>query len=414
MKTEKRALRKPASVGLRRIAAAGLMVIGSVSFAQTGQPLRIGVLTDMGSAYSDLGGKYSVAAAQMAIDDFGGTVLGRKIELMSADHQNKPAVGSSVAAEWFDRENVSAIFGLAGSSVALAVQAMLKDRPSRVIVHTTSQTSDLTGKNCVANGIHWVTDFYPLSVPTTRYVSQKLAKSWYVLVQDTAAGAPARAAAVAGIQQGGGRVVGDARVPVNAGDVSSFVLQAQGSKAQAIAIGFAGSDVANVIKAARQFGLQQSGVSLVMSGGLFASDVTGTGLDLAGGIISSAPFYPEMNAEARAWSKRFQDKTGKIPSYTHVGDYEAVMHYLKAIQQAGTDDARKVVPQMKSTPVNSFALKDGRIRENNHLIRPIYLLRIKTTAQSRAPSDYAELLATVPGEEAYSPIAQSECSLGKK
>jgi branched-chain amino acid transport system substrate-binding protein len=401
-------------VGLRRIAAAGLMVIGSVSFAQTGQPLRIGVLTDMGSAYSDLGGKYSVAAAQMAIDDFGGTVLGRKIELMSADHQNKPAVGSSVAAEWFDRENVSAIFGLAGSSVALAVQAMLKDRPSRVIVHTTSQTSDLTGKNCVANGIHWVTDFYPLSVPTTRYVSQKLAKSWYVLVQDTAAGAPARAAAVAGIQQGGGRVVGDARVPVNAGDVSSFVLQAQGSKAQAIAIGFAGSDVANVIKAARQFGLQQSGVSLVMSGGLFASDVTGTGLDLAGGIISSAPFYPEMNAEARAWSKRFQDKTGKIPSYTHVGDYEAVMHYLKAIQQAGTDDARKVVPQMKSTPVNSFALKDGRIRENNHLIRPIYLLRIKTTAQSRAPSDYAELLATVPGEEAYSPIAQSECSLGKK
>lgn len=414
MKTEKRALRKPASVGLRRIAAAGLMVIGSVSFAQTGQPLRIGVLTDMGSAYSDLGGKYSVAAAQMAIDDFGGTVLGRKIELMSADHQNKPAVGSSVAAEWFDRENVSAIFGLAGSSVALAVQVMLKDRPSRVIVHTTSQTSDLTGKNCVANGIHWVTDFYPLSVPTTRYVSQKLAKSWYVLVQDTAAGAPARAAAVAGIQQGGGRVVGDARVPVNAGDVSSFVLQAQGSKAQAIAIGFAGSDVANVIKAARQFGLQQSGVSLVMSGGLFASDVTGTGLDLAGGIISSAPFYPEMNAEARAWSKRFQDKTGKIPSYTHVGDYEAVMHYLKAIQQAGTDDARKVVPQMKSTPVNSFALKDGRIRENNHLIRPIYLLRIKTTAQSRAPSDYAELLATVPGEEAYSPIAQSECSLGKK
>jgi branched-chain amino acid transport system substrate-binding protein len=390
------------------------MVIGSVSFAQTGQPLRIGVLTDMGSAYSDLGGKYSVAAAQMAIDDFGGTVLGRKIELMSADHQNKPAVGSSVAAEWFDRENVSAIFGLAGSSVALAVQVMLKDRPSRVIVHTTSQTSDLTGKNCVANGIHWVTDFYPLSVPTTRYVSQKLAKSWYVLVQDTAAGAPARAAAVAGIQQGGGRVVGDARVPVNAGDVSSFVLQAQGSKAQAIAIGFAGSDVANVIKAARQFGLQQSGVSLVMSGGLFASDVTGTGLDLAGGIISSAPFYPEMNAEARAWSKRFQDKTGKIPSYTHVGDYEAVMHYLKAIQQAGTDDARKVVPQMKSTPVNSFALKDGRIRENNHLIRPIYLLRIKTTAQSRAPSDYAELLATVPGEEAYSPIAQSECSLGKK
>jgi branched-chain amino acid transport system substrate-binding protein len=191
-------------------------------------------------------------------------------------------------------------------------------------------------------------------------------------------------------------------------------LSQEFNKAQAIAIGFAGSDVANVIKAARQFGLQQSGVSLVMSGGLFASDVTGTGLDLAGGIISSAPFYPEMNAEARAWSKRFQEKTGKIPSYTHVGDYEAVMHYLKAIQQAGTDDARKVVPQMKSTPVNSFALKDGRIRENNHLIRPIYLLRIKTTAQSRAPSDYAELLATVPGEEAYSPIAQSECSLVKK
>jgi branched-chain amino acid transport system substrate-binding protein len=392
----------------------GFLVVAIASFAQTAPPLRIGVLTDMSSAYSDLGGKYSVSAAQMAIDDFGGAALGRKIELISADHQNKPAVGSSVAAEWFDRENVSAIFGLAGSSVALAAQAMLKERPSRLIVHTTSQTSDLSGKNCAANGIHWVTDFYPLSVPTTRYVSQNIAKSWYVLVQDTAAGAPARAAAVTGIQQGGGRVVGDARVPVNAGDVSSFVLQAQGSKAQAMAIGFAGSDVANVIKAARQFGLRQSGMSLVMSGGLFASDVTAAGLDLTGGIISAAPFYPEMNAEASAWSKRFQEKTGKVPSYTHVGDYEAVTHYLKAIQQAGTDDARKVVPLMKGMPVKSFALDGGRIREDNHLIRPIYLLKVKTPGQSRAPSDYADLLATVSGEEAYLPIAQSECPLVKR
>lgn len=391
-------------------------VLTSAAFAaaaQGAQPFKIGLVTDMSSGYSDLSGKYSVAAAQMAIEDFGGKVLGRKIELLTADHQLKPTVGSAIVTEWFDRDGVSAIFNITGSSVALAANAIAKDRPTKVIVNTSASSTDLNGKACLPNAVHWAADFYAYAFSTAKYMSQG-SKTWYVMLQDTAAGPPARAAALAGIQKGGGKFIGEVKVPVNSGDVSSFVLQAQSSKAQNIILGFGANDAVNIIKASKQFGLQQSGVTFVQGAGMYQSDINAMGLDLASGLTFVTPFYSEMNDEARAWSKRFFAKTGKYPSFSHVADYEGVTHYLKAVQKVGTDDATKVVPAMRDMPVNSFALKDARIRENNQLIRPMYLGRVKTAAQSKNPGDFVDLIATVSAVDAYSPIESSECPLVKK
>lgn len=394
------------------------VVVASVIFA-FGHPVaaadvfRIGMLTDMSSAYSDLAGKYSVAAAQMAIDDFGGHVLGKRIELVTADHQMKPSVGSAIATGWFDRDNVQAIFGLAGSSVAMAAQEIGRTRPNRTIVYTIAQTSDLSGKACAANAIQWAPDFHALGVSASRYATERHGKSSYLLLPDTAAGAPALRAAERGIALGGGEVKGAVKVPVASGDVSSFVLQAQASGARNLIIGFGGSDMVNVVKAASQFGLQRSGVSLV-SLGLFATDVDAMGLDLAAGITFSTPFYPAMSEASLAWSTRFRNKTGRLPAFSHVAEYEAVTHYLNAVREVGTADAGKVVPAMRSHPVKSFALDGGIIRADNHLTRPMFIGRIKSSGEAKSPEDYVAVLATIPAEEAYSPLSLSECPLVKK
>lgn len=401
----------------RHIARAALLaVLAGTTLAATAQgdaPFRIGLVSDMSSGYSDLAGKYSVAAAQMAIEDFGSKVLGRRIELLTADHQLKPTVGSAIVTEWFDRDGVSAVFNITGSSVALAANAIVKDRPTKMIVNTGASSNDLNGKACLPNAIHWGSDFYSYAFSTVKYVGQGTAKSWYLMLQDTAAAVPARAAAMAGIQKGGGTLVGEVKVPVNSGDVSSYVLQAQSSRAQNVIVGFGATDFVNIVKAAKQFGLQQSGTTLVQAAGMYQSDVTAMGLNLAAGLLFVTPFYAEMNDEARAWSQRFLAKTGRYPSHSHVADYEGVTHYLKAVQKAGSDEAAKVVRAMREMPVNSFAIKDGRIRENNQLIRPMYLGRVKTPAQSKNIGDFVELIATVPAEEAYMPLADTQCPLVK-
>ncbi|MES2786610.1 MAG: ABC transporter substrate-binding protein [Pseudomonadota bacterium] len=399
---------------LTELAVAAFLATASFgAAAQNTPPFKIGLVTDMASGYSDLSGKYSVAAAQMAIEDFGGTVLGRKIELLTADHQLKPTVGSAIVTEWFDRDGVVAIFNITGSSVALAANAIAKDRPTKAIVNTSASSTDLNGKACLPNAIHWAADFYAYAYSTAKYMSQG-SKTWYVMLQDTAAGPPARAAALAGIQKGGGKMVGEVKVPTNSGDVSSFVLQAQASKAQNIILGFGANDAVNIIKSSKQFGLQQSGITFVQGAGMYQSDINAMGLDLASGVTFVTPFYSEMNDEARAWSRRFFTRTGKYPSFSHVADYEGVTHYLKAVQKVGSDDATKVIPAMREIPVNSFALKNARIRENNQLIRPMYLGRVKTAAQSKNPGDFVDLIATIPAEEAYSLIENSECPLVKK
>ena len=388
------------------------MLAGPVA-AQSGGTLKLGVTTDMSSAYADLSGKGSVVAVQMAIDDFGGTVLGKKIEVISADHQMKPSVGSTLVTEWFDRDGVSAVFGLAGSSVALAAQAIVKERPKKAILHTTALTSDLAGKACVPNAIHWAPDSYALAASVTRHVTEQGAKTWYVMVQDTAAGPPALAAASAGVTSAGGRVVGELRVPFNAGDVSSFVLQAQASKAQMVAIGFGGADFVNILKAAQQFGLTQSGTRFA-SLALFGPDIQAMGLPLAQGITAVMPFYYDINDQAKAWAKRFQEKHGKEPGWGHIADYEATMAYLQAVQRTGTDDASVVIPSMKAQTYNTFSLDGATIRDDMKLVRPMYLFKVKTPAQSKAPGDFYDIIGKVAAKDAFSPVSASACPLVKK
>jgi branched-chain amino acid transport system substrate-binding protein len=396
--------------------AAGLLAVAAAPVAaQQSEPFKIGIATDMSSAYADLSGKGSVVAAQMAVEDFGGSVLGRKIEIVSADHQMKPSVGSAMVTEWFDRDNIPAIFGLAGSSVALAAQAIVKDRPSRAIIHTTALTSELSGKSCLPNAIHWAPDLYALAVAVTRHMTEKGGKTWFVMVQDTAAGPPARAAAGEGIEKAGGRILGDVRVPFNAGDVSSFVLQAQSSRAQMVAVGFGGTDLVNIVKAGRQFGLtQKKGGATFVSLALFNPDIEAMGLDLAQGITFVMPFYPAMNEQARAWTKRFTQRNGKQPSWGHIADYEGVLHYLRAVQKVGSDDARKVIPAMKAMPLKGFSLDGAVIRDDNQLVRPMYLSRVKSPAQSKGPGDYYDILGKVAGNDAFSPLSQSACPMVKK
>jgi branched-chain amino acid transport system substrate-binding protein len=393
---------------------AGPAAAQQVGTPQQAGPFKIGLATDMSSAFADLSGKGSAVAAQMAIEDFGGSVLGRKIELLTVDHQMKPSVGSVLVTEWFDRENVSAVFGLAGSSVALAAQAILKDRPNRAIIHTTALTSELIGKSCLPNAIHWAPDLYALAVAVTRHMTEKGGKTWFVMVQDTAAGPPARFAAGEGIGKGGGRILGDVRVPFNAGDVSSYVLQAQSSRAQMVAVGFGGTDLVNIVKAGRQFGLTQKGGATFVSLALFSPDIEAMGLELAQGITFVMPFYPDINEGTRTWTKRFQQRAGKLPSWGHIADYEGVLHYLRAVQQVGTDDAAKVIPAMKAAPINSFSLENGIIRDDHQLIRPMYLTRVKSPAQSKGPGDFYDIIGKVSANDAFSPLSQSACGMVKK
>lgn len=400
-----------ASHGRRAAIIAATLLSAGAALAQ-GNTVKIGHLTDMNSAYADLAGKYGVAATEMAIEDFGGSVLGKKIELIVADHQLKPSVGSAIATEWFDRGNVDVITGLTGSSVAMAVQEIARARPKKAVLYTVPQSSDLSGTKCIANAIQWAADFYPLGVSVTRFVTEHGAKKSYVLIPDSASGEPARRAAETGVTAGGGKLLGAVRVPVASGDASSYVLQAQGSGADNLIIGFGGSDMVNVVKAAKEFGLIASGKN-VLALGLFTTDVKAMGLATAQGITFSTPFYAGITPEATAWAKRFEARTGTVPAFSHVADYEAVTHYLKAVQAAGTTDATVVIPKMREIPVQGFALANAKILGNNHLIRDMYIGRVKTPAASTSAADYMELLGTVPALEAYQPIKDSECPLVK-
>ncbi|MCW2241824.1 ABC transporter substrate-binding protein [Azospirillum canadense] len=411
-------LRRIASSTIRLARALPVVVpvavgLSSPAVAQSSGVFRIGLATDMSSGYSDFTGKGSVAAVQMAIEDFGGTVLGKKIELLTADHQLKPSVGSAIVTDWFDRDNVSMALGLAGSSVALAVQAIAKERPKKLLIHTVAQTSDLAGKSCLPNSIHWTPDFYALAVAVTKHVTEHGKRTWYVMIQDTAAGPPARAAALRGIASGGGKAVGEIAVPLNAGDMSSYVLQAQASGAANVAIGFAGVDMVNVVKAGTAFGLPQMGITFA-SLSMFNSALRSMGLELGQGIVFTTPFYEEWNDQTRAWSKRFRERTGQSPDYTHVGEYEATLHYLKAVQAVGTDDASVVVPAMKANPIDTIAMKGGVIRADNQLVRPMYLAKAKAPSASKGPNDLFEVIGTVPPEEAFSPLSESDCPMVKK
>ena len=398
------------NLGFATSAAAALLLLVPCAHAQiSGDTVKLGVLADMSGLYSDLSGIGSVVATQMAAEDFGGTVLGRKIEVVSADHQNKPDIGSNIAREWIDQQGVDAIVDVPVSSIAFAVQQIAKER-NRVLLISSSGSSDLTGKSCSPTSVHWTYDTYALAETAGKAMIQQGGDSWFFITADYAFGHALERDTAAIVKANGGTVVGAVRHPQDTADLSSFLFQAQTSKAKVIGLANAGGDTINSIKQANEFGIIRGGQKMI---GLltYISDVHGMGLQYAKGLILASAFYWDLTDETRAWTRRFMERSKKIPTMANAGAYGATLHYLKAIKEAGTDEAQAVVRKMKEIPVNDFFTKGGSVREDGRVIRSMYLFQVKSPEESKYPYDYYKLLNTVPGEQAFRPLAEGGCPM---
>jgi branched-chain amino acid transport system substrate-binding protein len=372
----------------------------------------IGVMNDMSSVYSYLGGMGSVVAARMAVHDFGGKVLGKPIEVIYADHQNKPDVGAAIARKWFDEDGVDAIVDLPTSSVAIAVQQVAKER-GKVTLISNGGSSELTGKFCSPTGVHWTYDTYALAHVTGKAIVQQGGKSWFFITADYAFGHQLQDDTAAVVKASGGTVVGSVNAPLNNADFSSFLLQAQQSKAQVIGLANAGGDTVNSIKQAAEFGIVKGGQRLA---GLlvFIADVNALGLQTAQGLMLTEAYYWDQNAQTRAFAKRFEaEYNGKVPTSGQAGVYGAVLHYLKAMAAAKTEDGVKVVAEMRKLPINDFMTHNGKIRIDGRVIRDMYLFQVKSPQESKYPYDYYKQLAVIPGDQAFRPLSESECPLVK-
>jgi len=374
--------------------------------------VKIGVLNDQSGLYADLTGMGSVHAARMAVEDFGGKVLGRPIDVIFADHQNKPDVGATIARQWIENDHVNAILDIPNSAVGLAVQEVARDRDA-VAINTGAATSDLSGKACSPHGIHWTFDTYALAAGTGRALVKQGLDTWFFITADYAFGHALERDTAAFVEAGGGKVLGAVRHPLATADFSSYLLQAQGSRAKVIALANAGGDTINSVKQAAEFGIMKSGQRVA---GLLVQfpDVHALGLPTAQGIVMTASFDWSLTEATRAWTKRFMALNGgKPPSMIHAGTYGGVLHYLKAVEKAGTTDATKVVETMKALPVDDFYTK-AKIREDGRVMRDFYLLQVKSPEESKAPLDYVKLLATIPADQAARPLAEGNCPMLKR
>lgn len=374
--------------------------------------VKIGVLNDMSGPYSAINGEGTVHAIRMAVEDFGGNVLGKPIEIVVADHQNKADVGSAIARRWIDEEKVDVVANLSNSSVALAVQSLARDK-KRIVLHTAPASSDLSGKACSPTGFHWVYDTYALASGTGKALVKQGGDTWFFITADYAFGHALERDTGAFVQEAGGKVLGSVRAPLNTSDFSSFILQAQSSKAKVIGLANAGTDTTNTIKQAAEFGVVQAGQRLA---GLlvFITDVHALGLQAAQGLVITTAYYWDMNDETRAWDKRFRERHGKPATMLQAGDYSAITHYLKAVQAAGSDQAEAVAAKMREMPVNDFFTKNARIREDGRLVRDMYLVQVKSPAEAKSEWDVYKILATIPGDEAYRPMDKGGCPFVNK
>ncbi len=373
--------------------------------------VKIGVLTDMSSLYADATGKGSLTAVEMAVADFGGKVKGKPVQVVSGDHQNKPDVGVNIARNWFDNDKVDTVFDVPTSSVALAIQQLTRDK-NKIFINSGGGTSDLTGVACSPTTVHWTYDTYALSNVAGRAMVQRGEDSWFFITADYAFGAALERDASNVVKETGGKVAGSVRHPLNSSDFSSYLLQAQASKAKVVALANAGGDTTNALKQAAEFGLTKGGQKLIALL-LEITDAHAIGLKDGQGLIVTDAFYWDLNDETRAFSKRFMDKVGHMPTMIQAGLYSATMHYLKAIDATGTDDTAKVMTQMKATPIHDFFAKDGHIREDGRMVHDMFLFEVKKPQESKADWDLYNLLATVPGDQAFRPIDKGGCPLIK-
>lgn len=392
------------------IAAMPALLAGAPAMAQiSDNAIVVGVLTDQGSVYSDASGTGSIMAARMAVEEFGGKINGVPIELVSADHQNKPDLGSAIARQWFDKERVDVIADLPTSSVALAVQEVAKQK-GKVSLVSGAATTALTGKACSPTGFMWTYDTYAFSVGTAKAVFLEGGKSWYFVTADYAFGHAMQADAGQMLQSLGGKIIGEARHPLNNADFSSFLLQAQSSKADVIGLANAGGDTINALKQAAEFDIGRGKQRLVPMV-VFINDVHSMGLRVAQGLNFTTSFYWDRTPETRAWSAEFEKRTGKKPSGPQAGTYSAVRHYLKAVEKAGTDEGVKVAETMRAMPVNDMFAQGGKVLRNGRMIHDMYLVQVKTPQESKAPWDYYKLLRTLPAAEAFMTEQASGCPL---
>lgn len=390
----------------------------NAAFAQDkmDKTVKIGVLTDMSGLYSDLGGPGSVIAAQMAVEDSGLTAKGWKIDIISGDHQNKPDVGANIARQWFDVDKVDVINDVVTSSVALAVSNVAREK-NGILLDSGAGTSDLTNSQCSPNTIHWAYDTYTLAHGTGTALTKNGGDSWFFLTADYAFGTALERDTTAAVQAAGGKVLGGVKHPLGTSDFSSFLLQAQASKAKVIGLANAGGDTTNAIKQAAEFGITQGGQKLAALL-LFVSDVHALGLNTAQGLVFTETFYWDLNDQTRAFSKRFQARTKNhsMPTMVHAGVYSGLLHYFKALEALGGNphDGAKVVAKMKEMPTDDPLFGKGSIEPNGRKIHPAYLFEVKKPSESKGPWDYYKLLATIPADQAFTPLDKSTCPLLKK
>lgn len=388
-------------------------VTTSSSLAQVSDNVvRIGVLTDFSSWGRDTSGPGSLEAAKMAIEEFGPTVLGKPIEILSADHQMKVDTGVQIAREWFDNGKVDAIADIPNSGVAIAVHNLARDR-NRIALLSGPGASSITNEICSPNTVHFTYDTYTLSKVTAAAIMNEGGKSWFFVTADYAFGKQLEDDASLFIKQFGGKVVGSVKHPTNTSDFSSFILQAQASKSNVIAFANAGQDAGNAIKQSGEYGVSQSGQKVV---GLllFDSDIDAIGLQAAQGTYMTTASYWNLNDKTRDWSRRFFDRTKMMPTMIHTGVYGSILHYLKAIKAAGTDDAKSVMAEMRKMPIKDVFVSEGKLRDDGRVVRDMYLARVKKPSDSIEPWDYLEIVRTIKGEDAFRPISESNCPLLKK
>ena len=371
--------------------------------------VRIGILNDQSGVYADFGGMGSVEAAKMAVEDFGGTVLDAPVEIVSADHQNKADIASNIARQWYDTEQVDAIMELTTSSVALAVQALSAEK-KKIDLVTGAATADLTGKACSPYGFHWAYDTHALAVGTGGALVEDGGDSWFFLTADYAFGYSLEENTSAIVKEKGGTVLGSVRHPLAATDFSSFLLQAQSSGAKVVGLANAGLDTQNAIKQAAEFGIVQGGQR--MAGLLFTlAEVHGLGLETAQGLTLTESFYWDRTDASREFANRFKERTGRMPNMVQAGTYSGVLHYLKAIKEAGTDETEAVAAKMRELPVSDAFAENGRVGPNGRMISDVYLMQVKSPADSKGEWDYYDIRATIPGDQAYLDPAKSGCPL---
>ena len=395
------------------LAAAALACGAGAAQAQVSDGvIKIGVLNDMSSLYADIAGPGSVIAAKMAIEDFGAEKKGMKVEVISADHQNKPDVGSSIARGWYDTDKVDAIVDVPTSSVALAINEVTREK-KKAFLNSGAASSDLTGKACSPNTVHWTYDTWMLANGTGNAIVKTGGDTWYFITADYAFGHALERDTEAVVLKNGGKVLGKVRHPLNNQDFSSFLLQAQASKAKIVGLANAGGDTINSIKQAAEFGIVKGGQNL--AGMLvFISDIHGLGLNAAQGLIFTETFYWDLNDQTRAWTKRFAAQNGnKYPTMVHAGVYSAVLHYLKAIEAAKTDDGTAVIAKMKELPTDDPLFGKGTVRADGRKIHPAYLVEVKKPSESKGPYDYYKIRTTIPADQAFRPLADGGCALVK-